>query len=402
MINRKLFHPGEKGQSLVIIALGMVAFLAMLMLVLDGGNAYLMRRQAQTAADSAALAGAEALCDDQAWTDPISIGLDYVEYNGADRGNSVVNVVSSSKVEATARIHFNTFFGGFFNIPDATAEAYARAGCFMPRSGQILPLAYACLDEGLMTGEGEDPDKFCVRDFVEQGTAPEDVPLGQKYIIWSSTSVDDEIEDACIDSEGNGTIDCDVDDDGENELMVGGNRAWLDLSGQASDAGNGSAELCDWIENGFNRGIRIHTWYAGQPGVSNSILDCVATVLNEPALVPIFDAISYGQPTLPYHIDHTECSGIDYPCDIIVLSNGTSTTYYHVISFSIFVPTCVKKTGNADCPLYQAFRDMGSLRPQDKTIEGYFMRGYVTGVEGRGDDFGLFDHFGVYTIYLDR
>ncbi len=49
----------EDGQSLVIVALGMVAFIAILALVIDGGNAYAAKRQAQNAADAGALAGAQ-------------------------------------------------------------------------------------------------------------------------------------------------------------------------------------------------------------------------------------------------------------------------------------------------------------------------------------------------------
>ncbi|HEV3234020.1 MAG TPA: pilus assembly protein TadG-related protein, partial [Candidatus Dormibacteraeota bacterium] len=47
---------GQRGQSLPIIALGMVAFVGFLGLAIDGGNSYLTQRSLQRAADMAALA----------------------------------------------------------------------------------------------------------------------------------------------------------------------------------------------------------------------------------------------------------------------------------------------------------------------------------------------------------
>ncbi|MFH2039527.1 MAG: pilus assembly protein TadG-related protein [Chloroflexota bacterium] len=54
----------QKGQALVLIALGIVALVAITALAIDGGNAFSERRQAQNAADTAALAGALELIQD--------------------------------------------------------------------------------------------------------------------------------------------------------------------------------------------------------------------------------------------------------------------------------------------------------------------------------------------------
>ncbi len=51
---------GERGQILVLFALGLVAMIAMAGLVLDGGGAYAQRRDEQNGADFAAVAGANA------------------------------------------------------------------------------------------------------------------------------------------------------------------------------------------------------------------------------------------------------------------------------------------------------------------------------------------------------
>jgi Flp pilus assembly protein TadG len=55
------FRKREPAQVIVLFALGLLGFLAMVGVVIDGGTLYLQRRTAQNAADAAALAGARAL-----------------------------------------------------------------------------------------------------------------------------------------------------------------------------------------------------------------------------------------------------------------------------------------------------------------------------------------------------
>jgi uncharacterized membrane protein len=57
----KIRQNSESGQFLVMLAVMLLALLAMLALVLDGGTLYLRRREAQNAADAGALAGARAV-----------------------------------------------------------------------------------------------------------------------------------------------------------------------------------------------------------------------------------------------------------------------------------------------------------------------------------------------------
>lgn len=64
----------EEGQSIVLIALAMVALFAIVGLVIDGGRDYGARRQSQNASDAAAFAGARALAslpdtDGNGWPD---------------------------------------------------------------------------------------------------------------------------------------------------------------------------------------------------------------------------------------------------------------------------------------------------------------------------------------------
>src|SRR5690242_2124394 len=56
-------RPGQRGQVLVVFAIGLTAIIAMAGLLIDGGLAWGNRRLAQAAADTAALAGTKALAD---------------------------------------------------------------------------------------------------------------------------------------------------------------------------------------------------------------------------------------------------------------------------------------------------------------------------------------------------
>ena len=49
-------HKKERGQVLVFIMAGLIGFIAITALSIDGGNAYFNRRRAQNAADTAAMA----------------------------------------------------------------------------------------------------------------------------------------------------------------------------------------------------------------------------------------------------------------------------------------------------------------------------------------------------------
>ncbi len=55
----------ESGQSIVILAFALVVLMGIMAVAIDGGRIYTMRRDAQNAADAAALQGARALCRDE-------------------------------------------------------------------------------------------------------------------------------------------------------------------------------------------------------------------------------------------------------------------------------------------------------------------------------------------------
>jgi len=106
----------ERGQILVIFALALVALLAMVGLVLDGGSAFAQRRDQQNAADLAALAGANDYLLNSNATAAYARARAVASLNGYTDGAGGVTVNVSLTVSNGARVqvditapHPNTF-----------------------------------------------------------------------------------------------------------------------------------------------------------------------------------------------------------------------------------------------------------------------------------------------------
>ena len=85
-------HRSERGQTLVVVALVFVGLVAAAGLAVDGGNLFVQRRQAQIAADAAALAGTRLIAEAMQTCDSLDLFdydlliarmiNDYAEQNG--------------------------------------------------------------------------------------------------------------------------------------------------------------------------------------------------------------------------------------------------------------------------------------------------------------------------------
>jgi Flp pilus assembly protein TadG len=140
----------ESGQTLPIICLFMVVLLGFGGLVIDLGNGYLQRQQAQNAADAAALAGAEAVptgdylaaAQQMATTNGKAGDQVSVDYNGTDSVTVTVTRTSSTYL-------LNLF--GKASIP-VTATATAQIAALAQVSGHVAP--YAVLRSVYANGAG--------------------------------------------------------------------------------------------------------------------------------------------------------------------------------------------------------------------------------------------------------
>ena len=206
-----------------------------------------------------------------------------------------------------------------------------------------------------------------------------DILLTYIYIIVDDTKVQGDIAHSCAPV---GDMDCDLNDDGINDVFGGGDRSWLDLDG----GGGGAADLKDWVEHGYEGGIAPHTWLAGQSGVADSVYKTVNQTANlanpngSPAtypvfLVPIFDGICDQNPegkpvcmtTLHDPVPDEET---------VIVTGGSSTMYFHINGVSAMYVTCVDEGGKNQCPGAKAFIDANPDYKNLKTIEGYFIDNY--------------------------
>ena len=127
---RRSPRPAERGQLLVIFALALTALVAMVGLIIDGGDTFLQKRDEQNVADAAAMAAGYAYVNGQ---DPTTAARSVATANGYVNGvgGTTVAVTSgaSSIVVNVSRPHRNYFSGvvGFASW-DVSATATVQAG----------------------------------------------------------------------------------------------------------------------------------------------------------------------------------------------------------------------------------------------------------------------------------
>ena len=119
---KKISHAAsESGQVLVLVVLGMVALIGIVALAVDGGNVFLDRREAQNAADSAALASALARVRGENFVQKAHEVAALNGYNNDPATNTVqvfsppiegdhVGDIEYIQISITSRV--DTFFGG--------------------------------------------------------------------------------------------------------------------------------------------------------------------------------------------------------------------------------------------------------------------------------------------------
>ena len=418
--------PKQSGQSLVLVAVAMIAFLAILGLALDGGYAFSMRRSAQNAADAGALAGVRMLCE----PDPLSLDTPVVQAQNAavlytnqnDATPTEVTVNESGKrVTVKASIPVDTFFIHLVGIDQIPVEASATAGCFTPTYGRgMLPVAWNCREPVVgwsSTSTGCQQQRITwdtLLDYLD------DVPQTvheEMYIVMDSYSLDQDL--VCIEEDPvNGTIHCNLDPgDLTNEIdwmYSSGERSWLDLDGTdpANDCGGtsaeGSAELSEWILGEIECLIPTDTWVPDYDGVSTSLFrDVWDRAATSPlVLVPVFNDLCLdGDPRTEDTCDGTEPPESDprfLAGDQIYTTTANSAKYFRIDAFALFYITCARRNSSDTCPGAQRLFDLNpSINPSPfKSIEGYFLTGYIPGLGGRDDctgddcpDLGVFTYF---------
>jgi hypothetical protein len=378
------------GQILIFFTLALLVLLAILALVMDGGNVFLNRRSSQNAADAGALAGARTLCLTHDAGQATFMAQQYaIVRNDADQ--ATVGIDSAGYVTVTAQITADTFFAHLIGRPQLTAEAEAVAGCCPPTRGRgVLPIAWAChppISSALSSSEDCQEQALTMQQ-IEQylnNPPPPGTIYPELYVIMNSNSQPDDLADICI--SGGGWLPCDLDGDGEDDLIANGDRSWLDLNG----GGGGSSELVNWINGGFPGELVEHTWMGGQPGVENNVFQAAGGRVGDIVLVPVYDMFCDDYPD-------PACASLIHSQDIILTSAG-GNYFYHIITFAAFYITCVDAPGvpGPECPGHKLATDLGVFPNNTKTIEGYFVTGIIPGAGG-GNCGGT--DVGAYTLSL--
>jgi hypothetical protein len=277
-----------RGQILVIVAGGMLIFLAMVALVIDGGHAWGQQRTTQNGNDAAAEAGAVVIArnlpyraagetpahsDDDVLAAVNDIAAEngivvdeaqYTDFDGVEIGVEVGSLGSAPPpadalgVKVDAHKDFDTFLAQIVGFRDLTASttATAHAGYVieMP-AGSVLPVTIP------VTVPECDGSNNLV-------TTTEPWVGGQEYILK-----------LCSNGPGN----------------VG----WLDWY----PPGGGCSETADSIENPDNPPLPIPDWYyVVETGSCNSsqVQTALEGWIDRPVSIPIFDSTCDTKPPNPY------------------------------------------------------------------------------------------------------
>jgi len=135
----------DSGQAMLFVVVALLGLVGLVSLVVDGGSWFRTQRQVQTAADAAALAGAQNLPIDQ--TGARSTAISYAQKNFSGIAAPTITFPSAAEIDVVAAKPVN---GIILPALNATARAHARAQVSAPSSlKNVAPIAvykdYACI-----------------------------------------------------------------------------------------------------------------------------------------------------------------------------------------------------------------------------------------------------------------
>lgn len=325
----------ERGQILVIVAVGMIAIVAMVALVVDGGFAWAKQRDTQNAADASAEAGATVLMQNLAGVSPAK--------TDADVETAVDQTATENGTEIDVAYYTN-IDGALLDSSGALAASEASAA--EVGDGTIPPGA-----AGVLARNEQEFDLFLSRVIgFSELTSRED-----------ATAVTGYLEGICSAAAGCNLLpvtfpvtvfDCDGTNNvvyqsppafwpNPSEVKVvplcgsssSGNVGWIDWTPTAG----GASELRDAILTPSNPALDWPNWYyVTQTGGPDTVEDAMRTWDGEVVLIPLFDGTCDATPTGPGLAD---CPPGQSP------ANGNG--WYHFAALTSFelcsttIPECV-------------------------------------------------------------
>ena len=245
----------EDGQAVVFVVFGLMVMVAMASLVIDGGSWRRTQRQVQTAADAAALAGAQDI-PNQATAR--ATALDYAQRNFSGIAAPTVTFPSAGEIDVVAA---KPVSGIFLPALNATARAHSRAQVSVPLfMKNVAPVAVKNTVACAVTNPGCYGQTVTLA-FDESQVASS--TIGLINLTCHSTA-----STAC-----------------------------------GSSSGIGGSQLKDWIDNGYSDALPANQWYGVKTGetvgpVKQGFNDRVGT----PLFFPVFDQTANAGSNYFFHI----------------------------------------------------------------------------------------------------
>jgi Putative Flp pilus-assembly TadE/G-like len=232
----------ESGQAFVFVAFVLMALVGMAALVIDGGSWYRAQRHLQTAADAAALAGAQELPTNQ--TSATTVALDYARRNYAGIPDPTVTFPDPGTIDVAATTRapgiFARIYGAAFDEVDISARAQARVSAPLELKN-VAPIA-VYKDEACVVS---DPSCFGQPVTLAFDEDAEFDPTKSKF--------------GLLDLDRDGTV--------------------------------GAADIKSWIEDGYPQHLPINTDYPPANGEKNGIKQELEDAAEQERVLmfPVFD-----------------------------------------------------------------------------------------------------------------
>jgi Flp pilus assembly protein TadG len=249
----------ERGQSLVLAVVALVALLGMAALVLDVGSWYRAKRQLQSTADASALAGAQALPDTPATAG--SLARTYAGKNTPDLSSTDVsistNIVPNDRITVSVKRPSPGFFARLFGLDSVQVGARATAQTEgMSSAKYVAPIAVKNTHP-MLAGPG----------------CPCFGPANETTIPVGATGAP-------------------------------GAFAMVNLAGGGQQGASGASTLASWIENGYPDYLPIGSYFS-DPGVkfnANQIQDAMQQRIGTELLFPVYDTLTGQGSNAQYHV----------------------------------------------------------------------------------------------------
>jgi hypothetical protein len=245
----------QRGQSLVMVVIALVALLGMGALVLDVGAWYHAQRELQASADAAALAGAQALPDDPPGAQ--SLALSYSSQNGGGVSGDDIDFstkyLDADTISVTAQRPMPGFLARVLGIDSVQIKAHATARAELPTEARYVAPMVVSWKHPLLSGSG------CPC-FGQQTTLNYD-PMGAP-----------------------------------------GAFGMLNLDGKPGNPG--TSDEAYWIAHGYDKYLGLGDYYS-DPGAKfsgNEIQDALASRVGTELLFPVYRVLKYQGSNATYEI----------------------------------------------------------------------------------------------------